>query len=279
MRSRLLALLLLLLLPGLCAAAGPGLALTTILDGQAYVLRDESKFQLSEGVALQADDILDLGDSGKLLRIEYPDGVALSFGPGTRVQLSPRLAGERGHARAYLLRGWAKVSVPPKLAPVSLLTPLFDATRITASAVLAVLPEGAQVFAEAGEVTLRWAQPGTAPTQLKTNEWLGLTPGSKPQTASHPGADFVKQVPRPFLDSLPSRAALFAGRQSEPKRLGDLGYADAQPWIDVPEPAMRRLAVERWRALSRYTDFRRGLQADMKMHPEWAPVLSPPAAR
>ena len=257
-------------------AAGPGLALTTILDGDAQLLRGESKFTLLEGTPLQADDLLEVSDKGRLLRIEYADGVKLDLGPGTRVLLAPHLAGDRGRARVYLLRGWAKVSVPAKMAPVAVITPVFDAISISGNAVLAVLPEGAQAFAEAGEIALRFAQAGTAPLTLKPNEWMGLAPGAKPSVSARPGQAFVQQVPRPFLDPLPSRAGLFAGKEREPKRVGDLAYADAQPWLDSTEPLMRKLALARWRALHRNAEFRAGLLAGMKAHPEWQPVLFPP---
>jgi hypothetical protein len=272
------------LLPFSCSCnafgAGPGLALTTILDGESTLVRADSKFTLAEGVVLQADDIIDVSDrSGKLVRIEFSDGVKLDLGPSARLMLAPRLAGERGRARAYLLRGWAKMTVPAKTAPAALLTPIFDATSITANAVLALMPEGAQAFAETGEIALRFALPSMPTLTLKTNEWMNLPlvqGAGKPALSPRPGPGFVQQVPRPFLDPLPSRAALFAGKEREPKPVGAVSYADAQPWIDNPEAAMRKLALTRWRALARNSEFRAGLLAGMKAHPEWQPVLFPP---
>ncbi len=259
-------------------AAGSSLALTTILDGEATLVRGESRFGLSAGVPLQADDIIEVPDkTGRLLRIEFADGVTLDLGPATRALLAPRLAGERGRARAYLLGGWAKVLVPAKTAAVALLSPGFDATGISGNAVLALMPDGAaQAFAESGEITLRLAQSGSAPLTLRPNEWMSLAPGAKPVVSPHPGAGFVQQVPRPFLDPLPSRAALFAGKEREAKPVGPVSYADAQAWLDNPEPAMRRLALQRWRTLARNGEFRAGLIMGLKAHPEWQPVLFPP---
>jgi len=267
-------------------AAGSGLALATILDGEAQLLRGESRLQLAEGVALQTDDIVELPEkSGRLLRIEFSDGLRLDLGPGARALLAPRLPGERGRARAYLLRGWAKVTMAPKGQPALLLTPGFDAAGIDGNAVLAALPDGAgQAFAEAGRIELRMAGPPNAKSAasiaLKTNEWMSLPPGGgRPVVNPHPGPAFVQQVPRPFLDPLPSRAALFTGKEREPKSVGMISYADAQEWIDNPDPALRRLALARWRSLLRSSEFRAGALMGLKAHPEWQPVLFPPAAK
>lgn len=247
----------------------------TILDGEALLLRDNARLALAEGVRLQADDILEVPDKARLLRIEFADGLSLALGPGTRAQLAPRLPGERGRARLYLLHGWAKISVG-KGAAAGLASPLFDASGISADAVFALLPEGGQVFAETGELSLRPSQPGSPALLLKPGAAsVLLAPSAKPVQTARPAGAFLQQVPRPFLDALPLRAALFQGKEREPKRLADITYADAQPWIDA-EPMLRRAAVTRWRALARNPDFKRGLLADMKAHPEWEPVLFPP---
>jgi hypothetical protein len=55
-----------------------------------------------------------------------------------------------------------------------------------------------------------------------------------------------------------------------------MSYAEAQPWIDA-EPSLRRVFAERWRRLAAVPEFRRGLVAGLKSHPEWTPILYPPA--
>lgn len=256
----------LFLLPA--GAAPPPLALVTILDGEATLLRGGERFALAEGLRLQADDLLELGDKARLLRIEYPDGTSLSLGPLTRALLGPQQA-----SSSYLLRGWAKLAVASKAAPGALATPLLGLSGVVGSAVVAVLPEGAQVFAETGPLQLTRPTPQT----LKPGEWLAIAPDAKIQRHTGPSAAFIQQVPRPFLDALPARAALFSGKAVEPKRVGDITYADAQPWLDAPDPALRRLALNRWKPLARHAEFRRALVADLKAHPEWEPVLFPPA--
>jgi len=85
---------------------------------------------------------------------------------------------------------------------------------------------------------------------------------------------FVQAMPRAFMDSLPSRLAAFT-TDVAPRRLGDMSYADAQPWIDAEAP-LRRVFAERWRRLAADPQFRSGLVAGLKSHPEWHPILYPP---
>jgi hypothetical protein len=258
------------------AQAVPGLALVTILDGEAWMLRDGSKLALAEGVKLQADDILQVPEQqGRLLRIEFADGLSLAFGPGTLAQLAPRLPGERGKARAYLLRGWAKVTVSAKSGPASLVAPAFDARGIGANAVFAVLPNSSQAFSETGDLSFKPVAAGSAAVPMKTGNWIDMAGSAKPVLAQRPSSAFIQQVPKPFLDALPSRAALFAGKEKDAKPLSELSYADAQPWLDG-EPMLRRAAITRWKALARKPEFKSALIANLKAHPEWEPVLFPP---
>ncbi|WP_158080977.1 hypothetical protein, partial [Pelomonas sp. KK5] len=159
-----------------------------------------------------------------------------------------------------------------------LLTPLFDA-RGEGNAVLALLPDGgAQAFAETGALTLRFTALGNTTLTLRQGEWMNLGTGraGKPALSAHPGPDFVRQVPRGFLDPLPTRADKFAGRPREAKPVGAISYADAKPWIDHADPALRRLALLRWKQLAKKTEFRAGLVAGIKTHPEWQVILYPP---
>lgn len=262
-----------LLACGVSGAATPSVALLTILDGEATVLRDSHKLALGEGVALQADDIVELGPQARLLRLEFPDGLSLDLGPGGRALLAPKLAGERARARLYLLTGWAKLSAPKGVA-AALLSPALDLDTRGGTVVLALTPQGSQVFAEDGELQLR--RPGAAAQTLKSGELLSLpADGAKPVLSAGPPPSFGQAMPRAFMDSLPMRAALFQGKEVAPKRIGAIAYADAQPWIDA-EPALRRAYLPRWRGLARDAEFRRGLVAGLKAHPEWQPVLFPP---
>nr|WP_316643616.1 hypothetical protein [uncultured Roseateles sp.] len=261
-----------LLLGGLATTvrAAP-LGVVTMLEGEATLLRDNARLALAEGVRVGSDDIIELGAKGRFLRVEFDDGASLGLGPDTRAQLAPAL---KGNPRAYLLRGWAKLSAA-KGAPAALASPWFELSGLTRDAVISAQAEGGQVFAEAGELSLRPLKPAGAPITMKGGELLSQLGNAKPETASRPTPAFVQAAPRAFLDSLPPRADKFKGKDLAPKRLADIAYADAQPWIDA-EPALRRANLARWKPLARNPEFRKGLAAELKAHPEWEPVLFPP---
>ena len=103
---------------------------------------------------------------------------------------------------------------------------------------------------------------------------FGRTGSGKSAMSARPPADFVSQLPRSFLDTLPSRAAMFKDRDVTPKPLADISYAEAQAWL-ATEPALRRPAMPRWRPLTRNPAFRTALVANMAAHPEWDRVLFP----
>ena len=54
----------------LAATAAPRAPLVTMLDGEATLLRDGTRYALAEGVRLQAGDLLATGPNTRLLRIE-----------------------------------------------------------------------------------------------------------------------------------------------------------------------------------------------------------------
>jgi hypothetical protein len=116
-----------------------------------------------------------------------------------------------------------------------------------------------------------------APLALKAGQFITLQPAApangKPVIDARPSSGFLQAVPKAFLDSLPPRAAAFAGKDLRPRRVGDLGYADLQAWINA-EPALRRANLPRLRPLARDAAFRKSIQAEMRLHPEWAPVLA-----
>ena len=265
------ALLLILACAAQCALAAP-FALITILQGDATLLREEGKFQLAEGVALKAEDIVELSTKAMLLRIEYADGSSLVLGPASRVLIGPaKLTGDRAKTRAYLMAGWAKLSLAPG-AEGTLASALADVTGAGARAVLGLSPGRAQVFAEGGEWKLRHAG-GTIP--MKTGDFVNVPASGKPEIAGRPSAEFMQFLPRPFMDTLPSRAQLFAGKEVPPKSIGVISYVDARDWLTVPEPALRRAELARWRTLSRDAEFRKALIENLSSHPEWDGVLFP----
>jgi hypothetical protein len=259
--------------------AEPSIGIVTIVEGEIFATRESTRFALAEGVRIAADDIVESAPQAKLARIEFSDGIILDIGPGTRVLLTPRFPGERGGSRAaklYVLQGWAKITAPKSLASASFASESFDLTGIARDVVQSVEPAVSAVFAESGELTLVERSKGKAgaAVKLKSGEFLSRTGEAKAVLAQRPAADFINRVPRAFLDTLPTRAALFTTREVAPKRLAPITYADVQPWVDA-EAALRPLFVARWKALAQAPEFRKGLVAGLRAHPEWDRTLYP----
>ena len=271
-------LMLLSALPG-GLRAEPAVGIVTIVEGELFATRDSTRFALAEGVRIVADDIVETAPQAKLARIEFSDGLILDMGPNTRVLMTPKFPGERGSSRAaklYVLQGWAKITVPKSMAAASFASRSFDLTGIARDAVLNVEPTASAVFAESGELTLGERSKGKAgaAVKLKSGEFLTRTGEAKGVLAQRPAADFIQRVPRAFLDTLPARAALFATREVPAKRLALITYADVQAWVDA-EAGLRPLFVTRWKALAQNPEFRNGLVAGLRAHPEWDRLLFP----
>ena len=271
-------LMLLCSLPGVLRAE-PAIGIVTIVEGEVFVTRDDARFALAEGVRIVADDIVESAPQAKLARIEFSDGVILDIGPNTRVLMTPRFLGERGGTRAaklYVLQGWAKITVPKNMAAARFAGESFDLSGIARDAVLNVESAASAVFAESGELMLAERSKGKAGAvvKLKSGEFLSRSGDAKGVLAQRPAADFIARVPRAFLDTLPTRAALFGTREVAPKRLAPITYADVQAWVDA-EAALRPLFVARWKALAQAPEFRKGLVAGMRAHPEWDRTLFP----
>lgn len=268
---------LLLSVPLLAAAAPPAapLATLTIVDGEAVLIREAARYAPAEGVRLLREDIVETGTQGRLLRIEFPDGLIADLGPATRVQIAPRLAG-RAPGRFYLLQGWVKVTAPASLASPVFNTPLFDAAAIAQRAVVLVQPQDANLFAEAGEVALTELLDGRplGNLALKGEQFLTRAGAARASVAPRPTAAFIQRVPKDFLDTLPSRLDRFKTREVEPARLSGIAYDDVSAWVDA-EAGLRAGFVVRWKGEARNADFRRGLVGTLRAHPEWDRTLFP----
>lgn len=257
----------------------------TILDGKATLLRGAGKLELAEGVRLQSQDVVETAADARLLRLEFADGLALSLGPASRMLIDPHFVGERGRAaRVYLLRGWVKLNAAapvagskPTAPMATLASPALDLLSAGGSVVASVQGTAAETFVESGELTLQERNAGNplgTPQKLRNGEFFARAANARSAIASRPPAAFVQQMPRSFMDTLPSRAAMFKDRETTPRSLADITYADAQDWL-AAEPTLRRPAMNRWRPLTRNPAFRNALVANMAAHPEWDRVLFP----
>ena len=257
----------------LAVAAAPRAPLVTMLDGEAMLLRDGARFALAEGVRLQAGDLLATGPRTRLLRVEFPGGVGVAFGPDSRAMLTPDL-GDDMRAGVYLLSGWVKLTAPSGVSG-ALRSRVADSDTTGGTLILSVQGDGAQAFAESGPSRVLPRAPGAPAQALKSGDMLAVPAGNaRPALAKGAPPAFVQAMPRTFMDSLPARYAAFS-TDVPPRRLGDMSYADAQPWIDAEAP-LRRVFAARWRRLAADPAFRSGLIGGLKAHPEWTPILYPP---
>jgi len=283
MRSK--TVLLLLCLAGVLARGAHAAPIATIVEGESSFMRDASRVALAEGVRLANDDLIDTTAQTKLLRIEFDDGLMLLVAPESRLWIAPKFSADKTAPRAarlYLLHGTVKLTSKgdaPAAAPIA--SPVFDLKSAGRDTVVSVVGGGGAVFAESGDVQIveRTKAKNGATTAgpaltVKTGEYYARPAADKGKTAPRPDAEFIKRLPRAFLDPVPSRAALFAAREVPGKPLGAIDYAGAQPWIDA-EAALRPAFLARWRPLASQSEFRKGLIAGLRGHPEWDRTLFP----
>lgn len=262
------------------AHAAPAPALVTILEGDAVVLRETQRFAAAEGLALRADDIVSTGAAARLVRIELEDGRTLDLGPATQLMLLPRALAREGAPAGYLLQGWAKLTLPTGATPAppaTLATPRGDAARIGGTLIASVAADRLWLFAESGSAELLRRRDGksTLVLALKDGDSYLLPAQGQGTLARTPPPELRGQVPRAFIDTLPRRSARFAGRVVEPAKASEVGYAEIAPWVNG-EAVLRQAFVQRLAPRARDNSFRNALVAEMKLHPEWQPVLFPP---
>ncbi|ACB32677.1 conserved hypothetical secreted protein [Leptothrix cholodnii SP-6] len=266
------------------AAPAAGLAIVGILEGSARLIRRAQRFAVLEGLALQAEDIVETA-AGGFAQIEFADGLLIGLGDRSRLMLAPRWtpsAARDKPARApllYLLDGWLKFS-QGGAAPAGpatrgdCLSPRLALNCKDATVVLQLEAAQSAAFVETG--ALRLAERGGARGTLDVpaNGFVVLRATGKPELAQRPSADFLAGMPRPFRDPLPARAARFAGREIVPKPLAEVSYDDVSAWLQA-EPALRLPLLKRWRGRAADPAFRRAVQANLAAHPEWEPVVYP----
>lgn len=264
----------------LCYAEAP-IALATVVEGDATLLRQTTKLAVKPGMRLLALDMLETGPKASILRIEFTSGAIADLGPQTQVMLAPKLAGaskQRRQGPLYVVSGWVKLGGIAGKDPATsqLLSESLDLSGLSGTAVVAVQPKASQVFAESGTVSVTERRLGQAapPVALKTGTLWARTGSEKASVSQRPPSAFMQGVPKAFLDPIPARTDLFKGRPESPaKVLGDLSYADAAPWLGAELP-LRVLLVGHWKAHLN-PDLRAGLASHIQAHPEWDRVLFP----
>lgn len=240
------------------------------------LVRGVTRYTLAEGVRLQPGDIVEVGDKG-ITQIEFPDGSALALGAGTRLLAVALPRGKAPGSSFYAMQGAVKIAGAKRDARWRLATPAFTLQPVDGVAVALVSGDEGSVFIESGETRLDGLPAkGTAPAvaRLRGGEFFTLKSGQKGVLEPRPSAAFIGALPRAFLDALPSRMALYAERQVQPRRLELATYAEVEAWLKAP-PDVRRPLVRRFQQRASDPAFRSALIANLRFHPEWEPVLYP----
>ncbi|RTL31140.1 MAG: hypothetical protein EKK47_08985 [Burkholderiales bacterium] len=266
------------------AASGRDLVVATITivdGGPATVIHAASKLSSLEGASISNEDIIETSSTTSVLRLEFNGGLTLDLGPSSRVMVKPGPAAGEAPV-AYLLDGWAKLSVSQSLAGKAVLTsPALDVTAVDRDLVLHVKGGESELFAESGGVQVQLlgkhgkASPTNSSTKVDRGNFMARHQDGTVDVLPRPGQAFVQSVPRAFMDTLPSRLALFAGKDLRLEPAGRLNYEDTQAWLNA-EPRIRTRFLTRWKPLLQDEAFRRALTAQLSLHPEWQPVLYPP---
>lgn len=267
-------------LPLLAAAATPAIGIVTIADGEVSVLRDTERYAGAEGLRVRADDIVVTGEKTRLVRIELADGKVLDLGPATQLMLQPRALARDAErtATVYLAAGWVKLAAPwNQTAPAVLAGPRLDAVRVGGTLIAHAAPDLAWLFVETGvaEAVPHAEGRRAAPLALRDADSLLQRGGNAPESGRLPPAEMLAKMPRPFTDTLPRRSARFADQAFDPSKGSPAAYADVAPWLNG-EPALRAAFVQRFTPRAREGAFRASLVAELRLHPEWRPVLFPP---
>lgn len=248
--------------------AAPPATLLTVADGGVSLIRGTSRYVAGAGVRLQGADILEVSQTG-LAQVEFEPGSAVSLGPAGRAMLMPaQPAGAR--PALFVLSGTAKLTAR-SVAPLTLSTAWFTASIEDATVIVRSSAAGADLFVETGSVT---AERGGTRVAVEQGEFVTWRAGAAQAVSPRPPSQFVAAMPRPFLDPLPSLRDRFP-REAVPTAPSAFSYAEVEAWLDSV-PAVRRVLVTQWRAKAKEPAFRKALEANLKRHPEWEGVLSPP---
>lgn len=257
-------------------------ATITILDGQSTLIHGATRWLAKEGAAVEAEDIVETAPASALTRLEFNGGGTLDLGPASRVMIRPQLTSAGHGALVYVLEGWAKLSLDKanEQGTVLLASAPLDVTGVARDLVLHVKGTEAELFAESAQVQAQAMGQAGKPEAVKVDKgaFLARRADGSVIVTPRPAPAFIQAVPRAFMDTLPSRLALFKGKDSKDIKLdlaGKLAYDDTQAWLNA-EPRMRTHFLTRWRPLAQDEAFRRALVAQMAQHPEWHKVLFPP---
>ena len=198
------------------------------------------------------------------------------MGPGTRVFAIGESRGKSEKGDYYVTRGALKLSRLKRGVTFRFVTPFFVLQPIEGATVFVLETGAGAVFVEAGAAQVEEpAAKGPGQTRsLKGGTFYSRRQDQAGVLAQRPAAGFISALPRVFLDPLPSRFERFKNRETQPRRMDEVAYADVEDWLQAPRD-IRRPLLKRFRPRARDAAFRADLVKNLSHHPEWDPILFP----
>jgi hypothetical protein len=240
----------------------------TVREGNVHVIRGTSVLRAAEGMAMHVGDIIETPDAA-FAQIELSGGTVIAVGPATKMYFLGHAARA---AEVVLLSGWLKGQNVAVSGTYKYLTPLMSLTTRDGTLVLHIAPSQSDVFVESGSANLSAESRGGQ--VLKGGQFVSRVPRKPPVVSARMSSEFTAAIPIPFRDTLPARYSRFAGKQVEAPRDHDVTYPEVAEWLAAPL-AWRRGMVSRFEPRLSDAAFRSSVDAHMKQHPEWDPILHP----
>ena len=256
------------------SARGAEIAVATLVDGDARLLRATTCHKLVPGARLEDGDIVAAGDRAQV-HLEFTAGSLVNLvGAGT-LYLVPPPAKPKSPAGAPSLvvpSGWIKVAA--KAPGVQVRVASAEVAIAAGAVVMRTDGTTLNIFIESGSARITELAPsgaGQAARDAKHDEYWSRSATGAFVPSTRPPRAFVEAMPRHFVDALPSFAGKFKTR---PALVADreITYAEAEPWL-----AGRDRAVFERRFASRLRDpvFRRAVEPDVARYPTWDRRLHP----
>jgi hypothetical protein len=259
------------------APAGADSGIVCLADGGPFtVIRGEDLRTGSRGAALLTGDILETGP-GAFLVIQTRSGLLLGVGPSSQVYWAVSAGGV---SALQVRKGWLKADLrgAGESGRTRIAGPRMGVLPQQSVVLLEVQDSFEAMFDEQGAGTLCCMAPAqhAFSGQIRSGQFLVVRADGMGVTLQpRPAEDFLAQMPVPFRDNLP-QVALAALRPVQTGRVRKVSYADIEPWLLAPR-SWQTGFVGRFRGRLRDPAFFAAMDAHLDRHPEWAPLLHPPA--
>ena len=255
-------------------AWGATLAIVTIVDGKARILRGAQFLTLKEGVQVLPADMLETDDR-TFLQMEYSDGSVVGLGPVSSafVKAFPNGAGNSGDI--FLISGWLKASGPATAGLIRVNSTGINLQPKSGAFVLHRIGPVTQFFVESGElVPIAAGKSGVRGAPRKAGEFADVKSDQSLAVSGRPSAAFLAELPRAFVDTLPPLFAKYAARKIEPVPERPVHFAEVDMLLKM-FPLERRQLLSRFSERLKDKEFRASVDAKMSSYPEWDRILHP----